>query len=429
MLLDLFRDDLTNATSTSLYSTILAFTRLTESTADRPRESFVLDFKQAWNDSAIQTVAAFAHTFGGLLIIGVVEQSGVPTQCVGVEIKGELKTAIASSIATNISPTPPYEIAECALPQDPSKKLAVIRVRQGQELYYYTKKSSGSPIYVRNEDQTVPADASQLRTLVERHSNRATLQSDLTDRINFLVSSAMLLGTPDSYGLVHRPPNFSICLVPFEKQNLPLDSDLENEFRKLIRGNFAQLWRDNIRVEERRSTTWYRHRWIGTAMEFEALWQVTSAGDVAYTTQVSSGLVKGQAFWSLSDRVADLICLLRTVGMLWRRFGMFGEARIMAGLNVDKLGLYKQEDPSRFPSVGYKRDWLFHGTGIDLAAEPSPNGYASLDINFSTLNHDLPELLSNLLNQLLRSLGHTAPLSELRTTVTRFMEHYFPSMQ
>src|SRR4029077_5754541 len=133
MSIDLFRDELTTVTSTDLYPTIIAFTRLLEPAADRPRESFVLDFKQVWNDSAIQTVAAFAHTFGGLLIVGVAEQEGVPMQCVGVQTKGELKTAIASSIATNISPTPPYEIAECVLPQYPDKKLAVIRVRQGQE--------------------------------------------------------------------------------------------------------------------------------------------------------------------------------------------------------------------------------------------------------------------------------------------------------
>lgn len=429
MLLDLFRDDLTNATSAALYSTILAFTRLTESAADRPRESFVLDFKEAWNDSAIQTVAAFAHTFGGLLIIGVVDQDGIPAQCVGVEVRGELKTAIASSIATNILPAPPYEIAECALPQEPNKKLAVIRVRQGQELYYYTKKSSRSPIYVRNEDQTVPADASQLRALVERRSNRATLQSDLAERMNFLASSAMVAGIRDSYGQAHLPPNFNVRLVPFEKQNLPLDSDLENEFRKLIRTNFASLWHGDIREEDKRSTTWYRHRWIGTAIDFEAVWQITSAGDIAYSARVSSGQVKGQAFWSLTDRAVDLICILRTAGTLWRRFGIFGEARIVTGLNTDKLRLYKGENPNHFPALAYKRDWFFDGTGIDLSAEPSPNGHASLDINFATLNHDLPELLSNLLNQLLRSIGHTANLSELRTTVSKFSEYYFPRME
>lgn len=425
MPLDLLRDDFANLTRADLYSIIINFLRLSEPEADRPREGFVLDFKEIWNESAIQTVAAFAHTFGGLLIIGVVEQDGVPAQCSGVTVKGELKTAIASSIATNISPTPPYEVAECGLPQHPGKKLAVIRVRQGQELYYYTKKGSKNPVFVRNEDQTVPADASQLRILVERRSNRATLQSDLAERMNFLASSATLSGTHDSYGHAQPTPHFNVRLVPFEKQSLPLDSVLETEFRTLIKANFAWLRKDNIQEEEKRYLNWYRHRWIGTATPLEAVWQITATGDLAYTTQTNSGQIKGQSFWSLGDRVADFICILRTASMLWGRFGIFGEARIVAGLDVTKLSLYKHESSDYFPSF-YRPDRIFGGTGIDLTGESYSSGYASLDINFAILNHDLPELLSNLLNQLLRSLGHTADLNELRTSVNRFIEYYFP---
>jgi hypothetical protein len=89
-----------------------------------------------------------------------------PDELVGIEAIGELKTSIASSIATNISPTPSYEIAECSLPTTPARKLAVIRVRQGNQIYYLTKKGE-KPIYVRNEDESIPADAARLRALRE----------------------------------------------------------------------------------------------------------------------------------------------------------------------------------------------------------------------------------------------------------------------
>src|SRR5215469_5517417 len=116
MAVDLYTDDLSGLSNQQVYDAIEAFTRLADPVDARPREGFVLDFKQDWSDSALSTVAAFSHTFGGLLFVGVSESSGRPDKFVGIEGPGELKTKLASSIATNISPTPSFEIAECGVP-------------------------------------------------------------------------------------------------------------------------------------------------------------------------------------------------------------------------------------------------------------------------------------------------------------------------
>jgi len=53
------------------------------------------------------------------------------------------------------------------LATDAGRKLSVVRVRETLEICLLAKKGEPHPVYVRNEDQSVPADASQLRALLE----------------------------------------------------------------------------------------------------------------------------------------------------------------------------------------------------------------------------------------------------------------------
>src|SRR6266568_1089325 len=106
-MVDLFTDDLDSLKNDQLFSAIKEFSEA------QPCEGYRHDFKLKWNnDGALQSVAAFANTFGGLLFIGVKKQrTDTHATLVGVESDIELKTGIASSIATNITPTPSYNIS------------------------------------------------------------------------------------------------------------------------------------------------------------------------------------------------------------------------------------------------------------------------------------------------------------------------------
>jgi len=203
MAVDLYKDDFSRVADTDVFRAIEAFTRISEPMDVRPHESFVLDFKEEWSGGVLHTVAGFAHAFGGLLIVGISENKGQPENIVGIDLPGELKTRIASSIATNISPTPANEIAECNLPTQVGRKLAVVRVRQGHQIYYCTKKGD-RPIYLRNEDQTVPADAAQLRSLVERNTGKLQPQLEVAKRVGVLGPSVQLEHT-DHLAPSHPP--------------------------------------------------------------------------------------------------------------------------------------------------------------------------------------------------------------------------------
>src|ERR1035441_3897122 len=109
MSVDLYKDDLNSLGGTELYAGIEALVRLQEQPADRSSEGWTLDYKEQWSDEMLKYVAAFANTFGGLLLVGVSEKNGKPNEIIGVQLKSELKTQIASSISANISPTPSYD--------------------------------------------------------------------------------------------------------------------------------------------------------------------------------------------------------------------------------------------------------------------------------------------------------------------------------
>src|SRR5260370_22555359 len=107
MPIDLYRDDLNAVSGTDLFSAVTAFCRISEAVQDRPQEDYRLDFKQKWKEEAIRVIASFANTFGGILFIGIAEENGKPKDIIGADSKSEIKTKIARSIASNISPDAP----------------------------------------------------------------------------------------------------------------------------------------------------------------------------------------------------------------------------------------------------------------------------------------------------------------------------------
>ncbi len=234
--IDLYKDDLTTARDDDLYKAIESFTRMKEPIENRPRENYILDYKQEWGAKALHTVAAFANTFGGLLVVGVGEDDARPATMLGIESAGEEKTRIASSIASNISPTPPFDIAECTLRGDPKRRLLVLRVRRGPTLYYLTTKGE-RPIYVRNDSESRPADAAQLRALIERKQGSSEFQRDLSERIQAWDRKEVIHTTVP---LVSRT-FFSILVLPFDRLRIQIDQSLENQFDNLIERGYPRL--------------------------------------------------------------------------------------------------------------------------------------------------------------------------------------------
>jgi len=103
---NLFTDDLSGLTNDELFAAIVHF-----ATA-QPVEGWRHDYTEKWEEAGLKNIAAFANTFGGLLVVGVKKgKQDVACEFPGVETDSEYKTRIASAIAANISPVPSYHTA------------------------------------------------------------------------------------------------------------------------------------------------------------------------------------------------------------------------------------------------------------------------------------------------------------------------------
>ena len=430
MAVDLYQDDFSRLSDAEVLKAVEAFTRVLEPIANRPREGAVLDFKKEWSDSALHTVAGFAHAFGGLMLIGVSERDGRPDELVGVEARGELKTSIASAIATNISPAPSIQIAECSVPGQPIRKLAVVRVRQGSRIHYLTKKGE-HPIYIRNEDQSVRADAAQLRSLVERKVQVSRSQSEMANRVNSLGNSAKLQRTAElEPGPI--PTRLQILLAPIDHPGVALDTSIEQQFRNLIFNNFSSSnYGMNYEWEDQRWASEYEHRWFRPDNRHERVWRLTSEGDMTYAGQVRLR-GDGGLSWSLGDAMADLLLFLAVARSLWKASGYYGEAQVVVDLIAHDLclrpELIAQIQTRNTPDVHWSEHDLnsaLRKSIVSPALSPQPTARATGIFNSGLPPEGATEMVSNLINQLLRSLGHGAELNMLRAAV-RACFQYFP---
>ncbi len=448
---DLYRDDLGAISGTDLFLAIEAFCRIREPIADRPQEDYRLDFKQEWNEKVLRVVASFANTFGGMLFIGISEERGKPKEIIGVQSQSEIKTRIASSIASNISPTPPYEIGECTLPGDATKRVCAVRVRKGVRLHLLTTKAEDNPVYVRNVDESRPARAAELRALIDQRSVSAEVGSDWPNRLfewqQFGVSQKQVT-QPDTTR-IKSPTYLRVVVLPLAQSPLILDQALEAEFQRIVcvrypgMSGFVPLSAP-IERDEDRGRDWYEQRWLHMNLDYERRWRVNSRGEFGFVSQTKYPVGAYGDYWSLCDIALGLISTLVATKSWWEASDYFGDARLIAWLDVGGLKLHSlKEYPRGFAPLFYNRgkwpergDWPlkpdnipeYPFSEIDMTLPPDvlslsnaqSNGsaVAQVDLNYASLKEELPEIVALVLNQFIRHLKHAANLKRLRQEVS-----------
>jgi Putative DNA-binding domain len=443
--IDFYKDDLTAPEDKDLYTAIEVFTRIALPQTERTQEGYQLDFKATWNDTALKAVAAFANTFGGIVVLGISDKDGRADEIVGIPSqRHELKTRVASMIASNISPTPPYEIRDVAFPDGSGRHLCIVRVRKGNHLCLLTKKGE-LPVYVRNENESIPADSARLQALL---ATRLALSSTGNpDASQSVVFSQFLFVTqaqpiPDGMTLPEgfqpqrtRSETFlQIRLTPEEPQVVRLDLAVEQAFRLIVLKSFPEL-ADNVQdpsphigtsLDEFRLRDWYQLNYRETLRDHEMGWGIDSNGSVYFVTQVRCKLQeKGKEIeaWSLADLITNLDCTIDTAHRLWSFLNYPGEAHILAELRVEPLPLLERAGGFQ---VGYsscfyerasprKRAKVLTTDKLTRSVKHGARGFAAFDLTYATRHINRPEAVAVLANQILRDLGYSATLDHLRS--------------
>jgi Schlafen, AlbA_2 len=414
---DLYKIDLQRTSGAELYSAVETFTGVNALPLDqRPREGYLLDFKQEWSERALQTVAAFANTFGGLLIVGVSENDARPEVVIGVECPGELKIRLASSIASNITPCPVFEMGECSLPNEPDKKVCAIRVRESAEMCLITKKGERNPAYVRVEDQSLPADAAQLRALVQRREHGRDYASGLREhRREWLNDLFVTKATPIPGQRVRSNTFMRASLFPAEHPRIEVDISIEERFYELANRIFGGLDTPDFEIQlGPRSRDVFKIRRLDHANDFERLWSFNSSGDIGFATQTSWGSREGVTYWSLTDLILDLGHLISTAREFWKSFGYYGGASLQVQMNVHGLDILF--GPQGFQARLYDPHGPIARDAIAVCEYDSEAEETQAEADLSYTD-DAAYLLARIANQLLRNLGHGADLERLQRSI------------
>jgi hypothetical protein len=410
-MVDLFTSDFNALGNDQRYSAIVEFA------AAQPCESNRHDFKLTWTNETLKDVAAFANTFGGILVIGVKKnQSDTEAKVVGVASSSELTTGIASAIATNISPTPSYDIMECHKIGEPNTRFCVVRIRSDSTLYLVTKKDI-SPAWVRNADQTVRADAAQLRGMIDREKRSASEKPAAYLLGVHRLFEEMVIG--HSYAGERWPAGswlasetfFKVALVPRESKLMTLDALDERRFTKLIRDNYRRVQGTlggASKDAQSRSADYYEYRWYHKNLDYEGRWRITSTLEVAHSTQI-----REDEKWSLVD-VVPYTALLLTVGAKWwESLRYFGDGVLCADLSVPNLQLARGSAGQFLGQFSPVRgDFGIRAETLAMEMQQRPTARAYVAVNFSTMRDDLPRTVTSLMNTLLRSLGHAVLWAE-----------------
>jgi Schlafen, AlbA_2 len=421
---DLYHANLNAINEADLYQSIVALTRVDQPKEERPHEGYLLDFKKELGDRFIQTIAAFANTFGGLLVLGVedVDHDGRPDKLVGVATRGELKTTMSNVIGSNLVPCPMFDIAQCSSPQDPAKKLCVVRVRETAEICLITKKGTKNPVYVRVEDKSEPADASALHALLERKRQAQSATSDLVARLDKL-RHRLTLSTRDTFGaIVYGETFFRLLLCPIAHPLQPLDLVVEEKFFDIVwnPGLVSLANEGEVKHESSRSGDWFEIKLYDPSHHYPRRWTVTSNADIGFLTETRWPISGEENVWSFYDLAADVVDVAGIAKQFWQGSGYYGGFRLEAQLRLSHLKISVGPDgfhPLYYQRIGRMTALPLPREVLALAKNPYSGGDASADLSFADLDLSLDEIVAGVLNQLLRSLGHAATIEKLKVAI------------
>lgn len=428
-MIDLFTADFVQLQNDDLYNAIAEFADVS------PNESNRHDFKLQWNNETIQDVAAFANTFGGLLFIGIEKgQNDLHATLRGVPSNSELTTGIATAISTNISPTPVYDIAECYKPDEPGKRFCVIRVSSSPTISLVTKKGL-SPVWLRDVDRTTRADAAQLRRMIDRERTvPSELQGSLVTSV-YQMFDQMMIGYDYSIGgnwalspCQRSATFFKVALVPVESKLLRLDRNTENKFLNLIRTYYRRIsltlagTQPPAQDAEERAASFYEYRWYHAGIKYENRWRLTDKLVVAHATQIEY-----EQQWSLTDAVLYTLLLLKIGAKWWESSRYFGDG-------VLATSLYPMNFPLARGSSQHYATLFNPGQGsfgmnadvLTTTVTRNPASQAFVNVTFSNIRDDVPELVTLLFNMLLRDLGHAIIWDEFKENVRKIWEGQRP---
>lgn len=182
--MNLFSADLDNVLITDLED----FLAINAPIQQRPPEGLRIDYKLKEPTDLSETVAAFANTFGGLILIGVESvrtKHNFPTSLPGDTFPGgDVKARIAGKILSQVTPRPEISIGVVPVPSKNDRVVVVVRVAAGPWPPYEFSMSNAVRIPVRVQDTNRQATLREIEQLIQR---RASFSQSAAERLTTII--------------------------------------------------------------------------------------------------------------------------------------------------------------------------------------------------------------------------------------------------
>jgi hypothetical protein len=286
------------------------------------KEGVRVDYKDQVPGKLGDIAAAFANVIGGIAVLGVKNNGGMPGTITGIarNPQSDLKTQIANKIVSTVYPRPVFSIGVVAHGMVPNVDVAVVRVEEGIETPYMFL--TDRKVSIRIEDQNERALLPDLERLFQRRNDAPNAEFGHEDR-NIMV----WVTHPENQTQVHPETWFKLWLWPTQPLSLRLDRKIERVFQAVVAKAFPDLAR--IEIDDRHGS------WTDLAFkshsvaDLNARWRLTANGSVGFVTQPYHAALEAIP---LVDVAGDAARFLASAGELLRCLGWQGRVNAEATL-------------------------------------------------------------------------------------------------
>jgi hypothetical protein len=129
---------------------------------ERIEEQLYLEYKSEWSARQIaKSIAAFANTEGGTLVVGMTTEGREPVELVGVEHEGDLAESLDRLVRDSIAPRPDYRAK--VVPNADGRNCLLVEVPRGEARPYLVTRTG--QVVRRTQTGTEPASRDYLDRL------------------------------------------------------------------------------------------------------------------------------------------------------------------------------------------------------------------------------------------------------------------------
>ncbi len=354
------------------FSDIEEFCALDSPEEQRPCEGLRIDFESSFPDDLPKFMVAFANTSGGIIVLGINENQGIPQNIIGIPLgKKDIKTRITEKAYSAINPPLIPEVGLVRMPNDDSKGVVVIRIQENQYPPHMVESGSENSIYIRVNDECRKADLRTIEALFDKRRSA-------TETFNHLLS---MYG--DEVGLEWSEKGFrAVSVVPeIPRENLIVFNKQTDLF--FMQNKPDLVWLNNPPTSVRDGVI-FEGRTESPAGKNECRFSVRKEGVINFS-EILRDWEKG---FGLDRTITMIVKILTYAKTIYKKFGYFGKVyvRLRAG-RVKGITLTKGGVPLGFPLIEYKAvadDISEEGSfWVDDIRKDNPEPYLLLISNFT----------------------------------------------